>query len=61
MEETCPNCGAVRPSWHGGSHVRKCLKHAVEHSVCCDGCDPDEVWRNVHIPFAGRPRHWAVL
>ncbi|MBB3752495.1 hypothetical protein FHT44_005007 [Mycolicibacterium sp. BK634] len=60
IAEVCNGCGAERPSWHGGSHVKRCYTHHVEHAACCDGKTAEEDWRTRKYSFMSIPRHWAT-
>jgi len=59
ISETCPECGAERLSYMGGSHFRQ--KYGHNTRVCCDGLSPDEAWQGQYYStWMGRPRHWPV-
>lgn len=43
IAETCPDCGAERPSWLGSSHRTKNYDTMQRHvKVCEDGESPEE-------------------
>lgn len=68
IAETCPDCGAERLRWQGGSHRRYCSMHQVhDHPVCCDERTPEDVFKNGEFSYMSvpnmlnTPHGWPVL
>ena len=64
IAETCPDCGAERPSWLGSSHHTKNYRTMERHvPMCHDGRSPAQVfeeWKPTTFAPLGSQR-WPEL
>lgn len=50
VAETCPDCGAIRPSYLGGTHMVRRWPNKTEDRPVCDGRPDEDYWQR-HMTF----------
>lgn len=50
IDEVCPQCGAERVRWDGGSHRHHdWVNERYDALLCDDGRSPEQAWRTIRF------------